>query len=380
MSYISGHYRNGHYRNGKWVSGGYVKGHYRSGLGSGYSLYSINTTASNATENTTHPYDIELEELLSPQNMEIISEMMESIDNYSYARTLRFFEAYFPYDVENIHFSEMLLSMNICSSIDDLISIREFIKEKISKISQSSIEKLPDDISKELSECVSKVLSWNIICFHRLKNNLEADVNSCYDENIFRLLKECKTITANSCGECFINLSYCSKNSKYKDKINHEAKERANIDVSELLETIAIRYENFGKHWKEYKGFKESMNGYSAAKQVVENDFEYLKQFNWRLMPWQKTFYKEIDRDDINKMQASINLLNEKQEETEQKNKKVEKVQHEEDFRKERNNTIIKIIIWVIVCVPLVIFLIQIPSEIWNWIIAIIIILALMKK
>jgi hypothetical protein len=377
MSYISGHYRGGHFRNGKWVSGGYVKGHYRSGLG--YSLYPLNTTATNVTEKCAHPNDIVLEELLSPQNVKIISGMMENIDNYPHARTLRFFEAYYPYDVEDVHYSEVLMLMNVCSSIDELISVREFVKGKISKISQSSIEKIPDDISKELSECISKVLSWNIICFHRLKRNLRADVNSCYDENIFRLFKECKTITEDFCGECFINLSFCSKYSKYKDLISHEAKERAGLHVSELLETIAKRYEDFRKHWHEYKEFKEEMNGYNEAKQTVEEDFEYLKQFNWRLLPWQKSYYSEIDREEIKKREDTKNLQNERRTEREQKIKKVEIIQQKEELKKERNSTVIKIVIGVIICVPLVILLVQIPSQVWNWIIAILIILALLK-
>lgn len=379
MSYISGHYRSGHYRNGKWVSGGYVKGHYRSGLGYGYSPYFVNTNAANATEETNLPYVTELEVLFSPQNMKIISDMMENMDNYPYARTLRFFEAYYPYDVEDVHYAEVLLSMKICSSIDELLSIRECIKEKISKITQSSIEKLPDDISTELSECVSKVLGWNTVGFKRLKENLRADINSCYEENLFRLFKESKTITAHSCGECFINLYYCSKYSKYKDMISHEAKERAGLHVSELLETIAKRYEDFRKHWHEYKEFKEEMNGYNEAKQTVEEDFEYLKQFNWRLLPWQKSYYSEIDREEIKKREDTKNLQNERRTEREQKIKEVEIIQQKEELKKERNSTVIKIVIGVIICVPLVILLVQIPSQVWNWIIAILIILALLK-
>ena len=306
--------------------------------------------------------------------------MMENLDNFSYARTLRFFDAYYPYDVEDVHYAEVLLSMNTCLSIDDLLSVREFVKEKITKISQSSVEKLPDDISKELSECVSKVLGWNNISFNRLKDNLRADVNSCYDENLFRLFKESKTITTDICGECFINLSFCSKYSKYKDLISHEAKERGNIDVSGLLETIAKRYEGFRTHWNEFKGFKEGMNGYAAAKQVVEDDFDYLKQFNWRLLPWEKSYYSEIDREEIRKRDEQVKIQKDNQIEKERQKKDEEKIRQEEEYRKERNNTIIKIIIGVIVCVPIVILLVQIPSEVWNWIIAILVILALMKK
>ena len=59
---------------------------------------------------------------------------MDNFESYTYARTLRFFEAYYPYDNEDIHYANVMLSMNQCKTIDELIAVRECLKEKIKKI------------------------------------------------------------------------------------------------------------------------------------------------------------------------------------------------------------------------------------------------------
>lgn len=211
---------------------------------------------------------------------------MGKFDEHTYSRTLRFFEAYYPYDTEDVHYADVMLSMNQCKTIDELIAVRERLKEKAEKVRNYTIlNKIPNNILDELS----KVAKMDSVLYqdktYRIKSNIESDANSCYDENLFRLFKESNEITEETCGECFVNMTYCVPNSAYYDKIIIEAKERAGLDVSELLNTIARRYKEFGEHWNFYNGFKDGMNGYNAAKKAVEDNLEYLKQFNWRLLP-----------------------------------------------------------------------------------------------
>ena len=58
---------------------------------------------------------------------------MNDYNEYTYGRTLRFFEAYYPYDTEDVHYANVMLSMNQCKTIDELIAVRERLKEKIKK-------------------------------------------------------------------------------------------------------------------------------------------------------------------------------------------------------------------------------------------------------
>ena len=55
---------------------------------------------------------------------------MNDYSKYRYARTLQFFEAYYPYDTENVNYAELLLSMDKLSTIDELFSVRERIIDK----------------------------------------------------------------------------------------------------------------------------------------------------------------------------------------------------------------------------------------------------------
>lgn len=283
---------------------------------------------------------------------------MEKYGEYTYGRTLRFFEAYYPYDTEDVHYANVMLSMNQCKTIDELIAVRERLKEKAEKVrSYTILDKIPKNIIDELS----KVAKMDSVLYndktYRIKSNIELDANSCYDENLFRLFKESKEITEASCGECFVNMTNCEPNSAYYDKIITEAKERAGLDVSGLLNTIARRYKEFGDHWRVYNGFKEGMNGYNAAKKAVEDDLEYLKKFNWRLLPKQKSLYSEIDR--VEKRKA---------------------IKAEVKKRKDNRKWVIaKIIFFAIVFVAIMAILVQIPSGVWNWIFAFIVWFAIMK-
>lgn len=284
---------------------------------------------------------------------------MGKFDEYTYGRTLRFFEAYYPYDTEDVHYDEVMLSMSQCKTIEELIAVRERLKEKAEKVrSYTILDKIPQNIIDELS----RVAKMDSVLYqdktYRIKSNIESDANSCYDENLFRLFKESKEITESSCGECFVNMTNCVPNSAYYDKIVTEAKERADLDVSGLLNTIARRYKEFGDHWRVYNGFKEGMNGYNAAKKAVEDDLEYLKKFNWRLLPKQRSLYSKIDRVEIRKA-----------------------VEAEVKKRKEnRKWAIAKIIIGVILFVGVMALLVQIPGVVWNWIIAFLLWLAIMKS
>ena len=289
---------------------------------------------------------------------------MGKFDEYTYGRTLRFFEAYYPYDTEDVHYDEVMLSMSQCKTIEELIAVRERLKVKTNKINQNNMSKLPDDISRELSECVSKVLSWNNACFKRLKENLKKDVEICYDENIVRLLREKEQITDTFCGECFVNSSNCSTNSNIKESIIRVAKEKANLDVAVLLEEIAKRYSAFYEHWWKYKDYKKDMNGYLPAKQLVADDFAYLVKFNWR----NASSYREF--------------LPEKEIREEKYSKEKEEVERKQKvFRNKAIVTIIiKVIIGVILFVGVMALLVQIPGVVWNWIIAFLLWLAIMKS
>lgn len=322
--------------------------------------------------------------------------MMDSYDEYSYSRTLRFFEAYYPYDNEDVHYADVMLSMNQCKTIDELIAVRERLKEKIEKISYYNTAKLPKDIVDEVSK--NNSFTYHPSYTTTIKENLRADINSCYDENVFRLFKEKETITANSCGECFINLSLCWEGSKYKDIIINEARVKANFDAGELLETIAKRNKDFHDHWNTFIGFEKEMNGYNSAKKVVEDDFEYLKQFHWRLLPSQKSLYSEIDREEQKKKEEQARILREKREEEVKKREeyakylKEQKVKQEEEKRKREEETIRKqqstnnygflfgVLFFIAIVVAIVVLIcVYVPSELMNWFFAIIVWLAIMK-
>lgn len=274
---------------------------------------------------------------------------MDSLNKYTYGRTLRFFEAYYPYDTEDVHYADVMLSMNQCETIDELISVREQLKEKAKKIRDYKIlNKIPSNIIDELSNVakMDSILSQDKT--YKIKSNIESDINSCYDENLFRLFKENKEITETSCGECFVNMTSCTPQCTYMDKIISEAKEKASIDVSGLLKMIAKRYREFGEHWNTYQTFKEGMNGYNAAKLAVEDDLDYLKQFNWRLLPEQKLLYSKIDREGIRKA-----------------------IEAEVMKRKENGKwLIVQIIIVAIVLVAIIVLLHPILSGLMNWIFA----------
>lgn len=383
MSYVSGHYRKGHFRNGKWVSGGYVNSHYRSGISYGPGLYSTNTSKNDSAENT-NPFQVKKWEVLqTPQNMEIISEMKKSIDVYSYARTLRFFDAYYPYDVEDVHYADMMLAMSLCMSIDELLALRiNLIQKVISGIKQDVLERIPDEIKKELTKCFFNDVALNDNSFNQIKFFLNRDIDTCYNENIVRLLRNQEKITDAICGECFINLTICSNSVEYREQIIQVAREKSNIDVSELLEKIAKRYDDFRTHWHSYKEFKEGMNGYAPARQLVVDDFEYLRQFNWRLLPWEKGLYREL-------MSNSEDFLNEKRrywKEIREKEGRAQRLDITNREKKSIANTAIAIIVFLVVVgiiIGLFIYLNSVGGEddgtVGNWFMALVVLLALMK-
>lgn len=307
---------------------------------------------------------------------------MTDYSEYIYGRTLRFFEAYYPYDTEDVHYANVMLSMRHCKTIDELIAVRERLKEKAEKVRNYEIlGKLPKSVVDDLSKVAKADSPLYRDTSYRIKTNIESDANTCYDENLFRLFKESKEITEISCGECFVNMTHCAPNSAYYDKIVIEAKERAGIDVSGLLNTIARRYREFGEHWNTYSTFKEGMNGYNAAKLAVEDDLEYLKQFNWRLLPAQKSLYSKIDRIEIKKRTQQTKLLTERMEERER-----EKVlQLAEERKRKRNITIVKIVIFVVLGLVILIGLgawfasIDSDGTLGNWFVTILLLLAWLK-
>lgn len=384
MSYVSGHYRKGHFRNGKWVSGGYVNSHYRTGIGYGSGLYSTNTTKNDSTAKANPLKVKEWEKLQTPQNMEIISEMKKSVDVYSYARTLRFFDAYYPYDVEDVHYADMMLAMSLCKSIDELLALRiSLIHKMISGIKQDVLERIPDEIKKELTKCDLNGVALNENSFDQIKFLLNSDIDTCYNENIVRLLRNQEKITDAFCGECFLNLTICSNSVEYKDQIIQVAREKSNLDVSELLEKIAKRYDDFRTHWHSYKEFKEGMNGYAPARQLVVDDFEYLRQFNWRLLPWEKRLYSEL-------VSNSEDFLNEKRrywKEIREKEGRAQRLDIKKQEKKTSGNTVIAIIVSLVVVGIIIGLFIYLSNSVGgeddgtvgNWFMALVCLLALMK-
>lgn len=97
------------------------------------------------------------------------------------------------------------------------------------------------------------------------------------------------------------------------------------------------------------------MNGYNAAKLAVEDDLEYLRQFNWRLLPWQKSLYSKIDRVEIKERELQTKLLKERKEERERESA-IEKAKEQ---KRKRNITIIKIVIIAIVALVILIGLVM---------------------
>ena len=182
---------------------------------------------------------------------------MNDYSEYTYGRTLRFFEAYYPFDTEDVHYANVMLSMKQCKTIDELIAVRERLKKKAENVRNYEIlDKLPKNIVDDLSKVAKADSPLYRDTSYRIKTNIESDVNSCYDENLFRLFKESKEITERSCGECFVNMACCTPKCTYKDKIISEAREKAGIDVSGLLMTIARRYKEFEENWNTYKALQ----------------------------------------------------------------------------------------------------------------------------
>lgn len=232
-----------------------------------------------------------------------------------YGRTLRFFDAVYPFDTEDIHYSDIFLSMNQCTSIDELFAVYHQLKDCCYKIRMRvSLNKLPIGVVKELE----KGISFN----DSIYSLINKDIENCYNENIFRLFKEKDNITPNICGEYYINLT--SMYSPYKECIIREAKEKANIDVTELLDTINKRYFAFLEYWKEFKKFDWKMNGYQQAKQTVKDDYEYLKQFNWRQTSSDKSYYITIDDEEKKRRKEENELLRKKKEEEKRKTEEEE--------------------------------------------------------
>jgi len=223
--------------------------------------------------------------------------MANGYNKYSYARALHFFEAYYPYDTEQTHYDEILLSLNDCNSIEEMLPICRCLKSKINALNKNSLEHLPDKICKELSQCSPKVLTWNEHGFKRLKSSLKQDVNSCYDENVIRLFKAKGAFNEQTCGECLLELSSCE--SIQKKSIIDIAKEQVGIDVSELLNTISKKIKSFHTHLAELGHFKEEMNGYFQARKKVSDDLKFLMQYKWKHANHYRKYLLEENNEEL---------------------------------------------------------------------------------
>ena len=219
---------------------------------------------------------------------------MNDYSKYSYARSLQFFEAYYPYDTEKVNYAELMLSMNKLSTIDELLSIRNRIISKYFK-NYIVLCKLPKEICIPLAIGSNERFGQSGNSVRALNHTIDQDVYDCFNTNVFRLFKESKEPTLFSCGECIVNLTEFSE--KYDKQINEVvqySKEVYNIDAEELSKEIVSRKKSLHKNWREFKDFKEEMNGYQSAKQKVKNDLYVDLKYKWRPTIYDEKFNSEF--------------------------------------------------------------------------------------
>lgn len=219
---------------------------------------------------------------------------MNDYSKYSFARTLRFFEAYYPYDTEKVNYADLMLSMNKLSTIDELLSVRNRIIEKYFK-DYIVLCKLPKEICIPLAVGSHEDFGQSGSSVRALNHTIDQDVYDCFNTNVFRLFKESKEPTLSSCGECIVNLTEFSE--KYDKQINEVvqySKEVYNIDAEELSKEIVSRKKSLHKNWREFKDFKEEMNGYQSAKQKVKDDLDFVLKYKWRPTKYDKELYGDF--------------------------------------------------------------------------------------
>ena len=220
--------------------------------------------------------------------------MQKDYKKHPYARTLRFFEAYYPYDTEKVNYAELMLSMDKLSTIDELFSVKNRILDKYFEI-DIILLKMPQDICQPLAEGSFEPFGQSGRSLDALDNNIKKDVCGCYNVNIIRLYKESKESNLLYCGECIVNMSKESANyNKQIKEIVQYAKEVYNIDAEELSKELCSRKTRLDKRRMRFDDFKEGMNGYLSVKQEVQEDLDYIMKYNWRLTNCEKDRYCEF--------------------------------------------------------------------------------------
>ena len=227
---------------------------------------------------------------------------------HKYARTLRFFEAYYPYDTEKVNYAELMLSMDKLSTIDELFSIRNRILDKYFDM-EIILLKMPEDACQPMAEGSLETFGQSTRSLDAISDNKRKDVNGCFNANIIRLFKESNEPTLLFCGECIVNMSKESANyNKQIKEIVQYAKEVYNIDAEELSKELCSRKTRLDKRRIRFDDFKEGMNGYLSVKQEVQEDLDYIMKYNWRLTNSEKDRYCEfLPREMRNKTDKSKN-------------------------------------------------------------------------
>lgn len=218
---------------------------------------------------------------------------MNDYSKYSYERTLRFFEAYYPYDTEKVNYADLMLSMNKQSTIDELLSIRNRIIRKHFK--DYIVFKLPKEICVPLAVGSNERFGQSGRSVIALNHTIDQDVYYIFNTNVFRLFKELKEPTLSSFGECIVNLTEFSEQyEKQIEEVVQYSKDVYNIDAEELSNEIVSRKKSLHKNWREFNDFKEEMNGYQSAKQKVMDDLDFVLKYKWRPTIYDEKFNSEF--------------------------------------------------------------------------------------
>ncbi|SHL73380.1 hypothetical protein SAMN04488494_0598 [Xylanibacter ruminicola] len=217
--------------------------------------------------------------------------MATNYDEHPYARTLRFFEAYYPYDTEDVNYAELMLSMDKLSTIDELFTVRNRIIDK-HFTSGIYLLKMPKDVCEPLAIGSRDRFGQSYRSMSTLHNNIKKDVCEYYNANVIRLFKDSKEVSYSICGEFIVNLS--KESAKYEEQINEIvqcAKVVHNIDVDSLSKELYSRKKSLHEKRLRFDKFEKGMNGYVSAKQDVQEDLDFLIGFKWRMTSFEKERY-----------------------------------------------------------------------------------------
>ena len=225
--------------------------------------------------------------------------MQNDFNGHPYARTLRFFEAYYPYDTEKVNYAELMLSMDKVSTIDELFSIRNRILDKYFEM-DIILLKMPQDACQPLTAGSLERFGQSGRTLDAIRDNKRKDIDGCFNANIIRLFKESKDPNLLFCGECIVNMSKDSEN--YDEQIKEivqYAQEANNIDAEELSKELRLRKESLHKKRLDFDNYEEGMNGYQSAKQKIQEDFDFVMKYKWRLTKFDKDRYSDFLPQDM---------------------------------------------------------------------------------